>query len=59
MNIDFEGNSPEYNYVGDGISFAGRSFDYTPDGGYIITGSNYSSTNSVITLAKLDNEGKL
>ena len=59
MNIDFEGNSPDYNYVGDGVSFAGRGFDFSSDGGYIITGSNYSIGNSVITLAKLDNEGKL
>jgi len=59
MKIDLEGNSPEYSYTGDGISFAGRSFDYTPDGGYILTGSNYSNENSVITLAKLNNQGKL
>ncbi len=59
MNIDLEGNSPEYIYTGDGISFAGKGFDFTSDGGYIITGSNYSNENSVIALAKLNNKGKL
>lgn len=59
LNIDLEGNSPEYNYTGDGNSFIGNGFDFTSDGGYIITGSNYSNGNSVITLAKLNSGGKL
>ncbi len=57
MKLDAEGNTPEYFYTGDGTSFKGTGFDYTSDGGYIITGSNYSSENSVITLAKLNSEG--
>lgn len=58
MKIDAEGNTPEYYYTGDGISFAGNGFDFTADGGYILTGTNYSSENGVITLVKLNNQGK-
>lgn len=54
MKLDLEGNTPEYFYIGDGISFIGTGFDFTPDGGYIITGSNYSNENSVITLVKMN-----
>ncbi len=58
VKLDLEGNTPEYAYKGDGVSFLGSGFDFTPDGGYIITGSNYSGENSVITLAKLSAEGQ-
>ncbi|MBN2522930.1 MAG: hypothetical protein JXB24_06625 [Bacteroidales bacterium] len=58
VKLDMEGNTPEYAYKGDGVSFSGSGFDFTSDGGYIISGSNYSGENSVIALAKLNAEGK-
>jgi hypothetical protein len=58
LKTDISGDNPKYFYVGDGTSFRGNGLSITPDGGYIITGSNYiNSVNSVITLCKLNSEG--
>ncbi|MGD2033753.1 MAG: hypothetical protein PVF73_01775 [Bacteroidales bacterium] len=59
MKLDPEGNDPEYFYTGDGSSFVGTGIDFTSDNGYILSGTNFATENSVITLAKLNAEGRL
>ena len=54
-----DGEDPQYYYFGDGISYIGKGFDRTSDGGYVITGSNSTGENSVITLCKLNADGKI
>ena len=59
LTTRLDGEGPVYSYIGDGTSFAAGGFDYTGDGGFIITGSNFIGTNSIITLCKLDADGVL
>lgn len=53
LEMENDGNLPDFHYMGDGISFQGNGFDFSTDGGYIITGSNKLNQNSMITLIKL------
>ncbi len=57
LKTNLAGENPEYTYIGDGQLYQGNDIDFTSDGGYIITGTNYISTNSVITLCKPDTDG--
>lgn len=60
LETNLSGENTEYLYMGDGVSYRGKSLDHTPDGGYIITGANHiNNINSVITLCKLTAEGAL
>ena len=59
LKTGLSGDSPLYFYAGDETSFTGNGFDFTPDGGYIVTGANFTNNNSVITMCKLDAEGLL
>lgn len=53
------GENVQYYYSGDGASYIGKGFDHTADGGFIITGSNITGDNSIITLCKLNALGEL
>jgi hypothetical protein len=55
VEINNDGSSPIYYYIGDGTSFHGNGFDFTNDQGIILTGKNKINTNSMITLIKLNN----
>ena len=59
LKTSLTGENPVYYYTGDGESYLGNGFDFAPDGGYIITGTNFINTKSVITLCKLNAEGTL
>ena len=59
LKTGLSGDNPLYFYAGDGTSYTGNGLDFTPDGGYIVTGANITNNNSVITLCKLDAEGLL
>jgi len=59
LKTSLSGDNPSYFYAGDGTSYQGNGFDFTSDGGYIITGSNFVNNRSVITLCKLNAEGIL
>ncbi len=59
LKTSLSGDNPSYYYAGDGTSYQGNGFDFTSDGGYIITGSNFVNNRSVITLCKLNAEGVL
>jgi hypothetical protein len=58
FRTSLEGENTRYYYAGDGVSFLGKGFDFTDDGGYIITGANISEK-SIITLCKLNAEGEI
>lgn len=60
LRASLEGDNSSNYYAGDGISYMGNGFDHTADGGFIITGANYSGDNSsMITLCKLNADGDL
>jgi hypothetical protein len=59
LRTDLSGNNPTYFDFGDGTSYTGNGFDFTSDGGFIITGANYLNNNSVIALLKLNKQGLL
>ncbi len=59
LKTNLNGENPSYFYVGDGASYHGNGCDITSDGGYIITGTNFTSNESVITICKLNTEGSL
>jgi len=53
LEINSDGSSPLYHYIGDGSSFSGNGFDFTSDNGVVITGANNINGTSLITLIKL------
>jgi len=59
LKTSIEGENPQYFYIGDGVSYIGKGFDHTSDGGYIITGASYISEKSIISLCKLNSQGEL
>ncbi|MBN1598111.1 MAG: hypothetical protein JW894_07440 [Bacteroidales bacterium] len=59
LRTSLDGNAPAYLYLGDDESYTGNGFDFTFDGGFILTGTNKTSEISVITLIKLNSEGSL
>jgi hypothetical protein len=57
---DSEGNFPAYTTIGIGTQLSGSSFAITSDNGFIITGTNKYSDNSLsATLIKTLSGGKL
>jgi hypothetical protein len=57
---DMEGNHAEYFTFGSGTQLSGSSFDITSDGGFIISGSNELSDNSIsFALIKTRADGSL
>jgi hypothetical protein len=59
LEIDNDGNLTDSRTIGDGFSFQGNGFDFTPDQGIIIAGSNKKNENSLITLIKLKSDYSL
>lgn len=57
VKMDQTGQSPEYIYRGDGETYSGSGFDFTSNGGYVITGANFVNKKSLITIFKIDPNG--
>lgn len=57
VKMDQNGLSPEYIYRGDGETYSGSGFDFTSNGGYVITGANFVNKKSLITIFKIDPNG--
>lgn len=59
LEMNNNGQSAVFHYMGDGSSLKGNGFDFTDDKGLIITGANKLNANSMITLIKLNSNYSL